>query len=344
MNSPKSRVRLIDIANRAKVSPMTVAAVLNGAGGNRIRVSQSTAGRVRQIAEELGFLPNMAAQQLAGMPSRVIGVIAKSWFTSLPLKAMAWLSKFTDLQDYRIITSETQSSENSLAKYLRECDSRGVDGLIYFAREDESLWPKARELFRDSPRVVSIMGDPGIPHGSCVLSDFAGGVKQAVKHLHQQGRQRIVQILEDLDIQANRQRRLGMIEAFEECGLEFTDQSICIATKGWEPNSPNFGPLAEELINQKIDALIADSDTTAIVLMNEMRRRGVEPGREIAVIGWGHEVFGYMSYPQLTTVQFHMDQVCSVAVQTILDQLASKEQFAPRRIIIPTDLVVRESA
>jgi len=50
------RIRLIDIAHRARVSYTAVAQVLRGSAGPRTKVSATTADRIRRVALELGYV------------------------------------------------------------------------------------------------------------------------------------------------------------------------------------------------------------------------------------------------------------------------------------------------
>lgn len=60
----KSRVSLKDIAQRVGVSMVTVSAALNGNG----RVGSDLARKIREIAREMGYRPNAAAQILKSSP------------------------------------------------------------------------------------------------------------------------------------------------------------------------------------------------------------------------------------------------------------------------------------
>lgn len=346
MASPPSRPRLADIARVANVSPMAVAAVLTGAGGGRVRVAKATAERVRSIAQQMNYRPNIAAQQLSGRPSRILGVVGHNWFESMPVRVLSWLNKIADEQGYRVISSQTNGRGESLRDYVDECSARGVDGVIYVAHADDGAWGVAKQAFKPMSRVVTLMGDPGIRHAHRVLSDNAGGVELAVGHLHRTGRRRIVQVLEDMEFQVNRQRLEGMQRAFNKLGLNFTEQSVCVETKGWPPGSPRFDELVQELVlNRKADAVIADSDSGAVSFMNALRRRGIRPGEDVAVIGWGHDLWGMLAEPMLTTIHLGLDRLAAHAIRLILEQIDHREKNpTPQHILVPQDLDIRGSA
>ena len=62
----QSPVTLKDIALRAGVSPVTTGRVLLGSGQGSVRVGKKTAEKIRKIASELNYSPNLTARQLAG--------------------------------------------------------------------------------------------------------------------------------------------------------------------------------------------------------------------------------------------------------------------------------------
>jgi DNA-binding LacI/PurR family transcriptional regulator len=70
----KKQITIYDIADHAGTSASTVGAVLNGSWRKR-RISEARAKRIQQIADELGYAPNMQARALRNERSRMIGMI-----------------------------------------------------------------------------------------------------------------------------------------------------------------------------------------------------------------------------------------------------------------------------
>jgi DNA-binding LacI/PurR family transcriptional regulator len=69
-----SRPTQLDIAKAAGVSTAVVSLVVNGRANGAIKISEATQERVRAAIRELGYVPNLAARQLAGGNTNVIGV------------------------------------------------------------------------------------------------------------------------------------------------------------------------------------------------------------------------------------------------------------------------------
>lgn len=64
-------VTIIDVAEKAGVSPSTVSRVIS----NDSRISQKTSRKVRKIMDELGYHPNVMAKSLVTKTTNNIGVI-----------------------------------------------------------------------------------------------------------------------------------------------------------------------------------------------------------------------------------------------------------------------------
>src|SRR5213082_221159 len=64
-------IRLKDIAQRAGVSIMTVSKVLRDAPD----ISPNTKARVRQLAEQMGYMPDSLAQGLRNRTTKLFGLV-----------------------------------------------------------------------------------------------------------------------------------------------------------------------------------------------------------------------------------------------------------------------------
>ncbi|MCP4377352.1 MAG: LacI family transcriptional regulator, partial [bacterium] len=93
----KRQVRLVDVAQAAGVSRWVAGQVLNGGDGNS-RASAEAEVRIRQVADELGYRPNHAAQLLHGKRSNMFGVLVAS--AGDPLRS--FLVQFLDLEAVKI--------------------------------------------------------------------------------------------------------------------------------------------------------------------------------------------------------------------------------------------------
>jgi len=350
-NHALPRVRMLDIARRAGVSRSLVSHVLADGGGKKIRVSAKTADKIRRIATQLNFHPNHAAQQLAGKASGIVAALAGQWLDQTQLRLMSWLNEFARRRGLEVLAGEVDE-KLTFEQYVEKCLGWNVDGLIFVALQNDAVWPEAAHALARLPRVVSVVGNPSIPGSCCVESDVASGVREAVEHLHQQGRRKIVQVLTDVDTQLNVRRHRAFLDAHAALGRPVTADLLCLGTAGFDAvahpdDMARYAALCNEIIDtRRPDAILAPQDFAAAEFLRTLRRRGIRVPDDVAVIGWGKEQLVNWTDPPLTTVSYELREVAEAAFEVLCGVMAEGNGFEkPVRdtITVPCRLIVRET-
>src|ERR1041384_2234962 len=96
-------VRLKDIAARAGVSMMTVSKALRDGRD----VKPATRERIRQLAQELGYVPDARAQSLRSRTSRLFGVVISSLANPLFNRMLRALEEHAHQAGYEILLCHT---------------------------------------------------------------------------------------------------------------------------------------------------------------------------------------------------------------------------------------------
>jgi DNA-binding LacI/PurR family transcriptional regulator len=348
---PARRLRMIDIAKAAGVSRAAVSHVLNGGRGTSIRLSEETAARIRRVADELRFHPSHAARQLAGKRSGLIGVLAKTWLQT-EASALAWSSRVASSRQLKVLAWE-MADENeanwhpeALDRFVDECLAWNIEGLVFVAFKYDALWPQVAKALARLPRVVSVVGDPGVRGGYTVLTDAADGVRQCVEHLHRQGRRKIVQLLENCDAQIDRQRHDAFLAANREFyGSVRKDQVHLARERCGRQEYDKLLPVCREIVvERKADAVLLDSDFDAPAFMRACAKLGCRVPDDVALVGWGNEAIGWGVLPLLTTVDFNFHEIIEKALDLLGDLVERPAARRPRSIVVKPKLIVQETA
>ncbi len=339
--------RMTDIAERAGVSRMAVSAVLMGTGNGRIGVSAQTADRIRQIADEMGYRPNVAAQQLAGKRSGVIAIVAHNWKSFLSQRVLTWLHAAGEREGFRILATEAFDNLEPIEQLLRDSRSGWVDGVVYLAHHNEPQWPVVGEILQQIPNVVTVVGDLRVPGVTGVISDVVSGARESMVHLQSRGRKRPVFVTEEMETPAIRARIEAYCQAATELGMEFDLNHVYQETRGWlisEPDHyPRFDDLARLVVsNMHADSVLCDSDFTAVGLLRAFRRLGLSVPDDISVVGWGDLQFAAVFDPRITTVTHDLPQVLTQAVGK-LQQKIQNNKIVGEIELVNTTLIVRET-
>ena len=340
------RVRMSDIARLVGVSRPVVSRVLTGAGLGHVRVSAKTAAKIRREAKRLNFHPNHAARQLAGKRSGVVGTLAKTWFRQTESRLLGWLNQLASCRGFKILAWQMDAHPNALEESVDECLAWDIEGLIFMAFKYDTVWPEVAKALVRLPRVVSILGNPGIPGGYAVEVDAADGVRQSVERLHRQGRRKIVQVLEGLDAQIDRQRHDAFLAAHREFYGEVRKDQVCFATRGWAVDDyDKHLELCKELVrDRKADAVLLESDFCAPGMVRGFTRLGCRIPDDVALVGWGNEALGWGVIPPLTTVDFNFSEIVGKALDLLNDLIEKPGAEHPRSVLVKPNLIVRETA
>jgi len=341
-----ARVRMVDIAEMAGVSRPAVSYVLNGSRGSTIGVSPETAERIRRIAKELNYHPNQAARQLAGKRSRIVGALANTWFLQTELRTLSWLNHLASPRGLKVLAAEIEGQTRSLEEYVDECLGWNIDGLIYVAAGSAKHWPALANTVGRLPRVISVLADAGIPNSYCIRTDPVEGTRLALNHLFQQGRRRVVLVLENLEDPVNILRRDAFLAIHREHNRDCDANQICVATGDWtEKDMDKYADLCRQLVQEnKADAIVADSDYTAAGLINGLSRIGLRIPQDVALVGWGNETLAPWLTPRLTTISFNMQRIMAAALD-LLGALCENPEIEQERVtVIQPTLMVRHSA
>jgi DNA-binding LacI/PurR family transcriptional regulator len=195
------------------------------------------------------------------------------------------------------------------------------------------------------PRVITLVGDPQIAGIPSVASDVSGGTVLGVRHLHEKGRRRIVQILENLDSSMNRSRQKAFFEAHRQLGRPVGPEQICLATEGWtEFDYAKMYPVCADLLAQGTDAIMADTDFTASMVIRALHHLGKRVPDDVAVIGWGNEDMAPWCEPQITTTSYQFNEVATAAIDMLSEWIETPDKIDIPSRTVPMKLIVRESA
>lgn len=179
-----------------------------------------------------------------------------------------------------------------------------------------------------------------------VVADDHAGAYSVVSHLAQLGHQRIALVIfEDIDVSSVRLRRDGYRQALLDHGLSY-DGDLVIRLPGRIEADilDQMAPLAETLFSRSIPptAAFCINDHLAQSLLVTLGRRGIQVPDQFSIAGF--DGLDYLpTNLQLTTVRRATDDLGREAVRLLIRRIDGPPDPAPRHIVLPTELIVRET-
>lgn len=291
-------------------------------------------------AKSLGYVPNAAAQMLAGQRSRIIGLVyprrqphLSSHLFLLPM--IDGLMAAVEAHEMRLlIDSVDDTMENAFLNLAR---AKRIDGLILI---DTPLDEAAVAQFNKDSFPVVTMGYCH-PEISSVDADNRAGVKAAIEHLLAAGHRRIACITNSPGTKAQPNLRLqGYCDTLAGAGIEIDARLI-----GDGLYTPESGYAAmQQLLN--VDplptALFVASDVVAFGAMSAIHERGLSIPRDIAVVGFDDVPLAKFANPPLTTVKMPAVEMGLQAGMLLMERILNQVSVA--HVLLPTELIIRTSS
>ena len=119
-------VRLKDIAARGGVSIMTVSKALRDAPD----ISAATKARIRLLAQQMGYVPDSAAQTLRSRTTKLFGVVIPSLINPLFVRVLTAIEERAFELGYEVMLAHSLNLVEREEAVIRRLLSRRVDGLF----------------------------------------------------------------------------------------------------------------------------------------------------------------------------------------------------------------------
>jgi LacI family transcriptional regulator len=331
------RVTIRDVARRVGVSPMTVSRVINAKG----RVSEDTRRRVQGAIAELGYVPNRLASGLVQRATRVFGVIVPDvgnpFFTLVVrgTEEAAWRA------GYHVMLCNTQADLERERGYIEDMLAFQVDGLLIAAVGDRSQ-PHLKLLTRNGVPFVLVDRAVAGFKNDLVQGDSVAGARQLIEHLIGLGHRRIGMITEPSGVSTARDRLRGYREALAAAGIDFLPELI-VETSTIDPQVAYQATLDLLDLVEPPTALFAVNNIAAIGVAAAARARSLEIPQDIALVCFDDIDYASRFHPFLTVMAQPAETFGTIATQLLLDRLAGRVDERRRVVVLPAELVIRES-
>ena len=301
-------VKLTDVAKKAGVSVTTVSRVINNHG----YLSETTKQKVFAAMKELNYQPNSLARSLQGKKMKLIGVIFPSITNPLFAELIEDIEACLFKQGYKIIICNAGKDKEKEREYIRMLLANQVDGIIAGAHN-----LGIQEYKQLGLPIVSFdrrLSD-NIPIISC---DNYQGIQLAVHDLIQAGCKNIY-FLGNKKKKGNPtdERLKAYVDTIKSlnsephiCSVAFTDSPLL--------KNMTIHKMLEE---DHPDGVVCTDDLTAILVMQEAKKLGIDIPNDLKVIGFDgtKEIQTYHS--ELSTIAQPISEMAELLVNLLLTRI-----------------------
>jgi DNA-binding LacI/PurR family transcriptional regulator len=313
-----------DVAKQAGVSITTVSRVFRSDG----ITSSKTREKVRRIANDLGYRPNIAARALASRRSSLIGLLVSNFEDPENLEVFRFVSAEAQKRGYHAILLNI-SQESEQIESVSAALQYQVDGLlISTSRLPNELIE--RNVVQGKP-IVIVGRKSQRPEYSSVYCDNAAGATVVAEYLYNKGCQRLAFIGGKAGATVTKERKEGFVKRIEEL---YGFQPITRMTEGNDYESGYR--VATELMSlpKPPDGIFCSNDLLAISTKDALAEGNAwNQSETVTVVGFGGTLLSKLAAYQLSTVTLPVEDMVRSATTLLIEQIETKE-YIPKEIVL----------
>ena len=326
-------VTITDIAERCGVSRATVSKALNGQSD----INAETAAHVRQVAKEMGYLPNATARALKMGRSHNIGVL----FVDQTASGLA--HEFFS----RILESAKQEAEKSgyditfisrdigamSMDYYEHAKYRNCDGVIIASVDFTD--PAVVKLVNSEIPTITL--DYVFDSHSAVLSDNVRGMDELVRFIYGRGHRRIA-FIHGETTSVTQKRLASFYKTCTELGVSIPEEYV-EAAAFHDPKASGLATRRLLALKDRPTCILYPDDFSFIGGMNELEKQGVSVPRDMSVAGFDGILLSQVLRPRLTTYRQDAEAMGQEAARELVEIIERPKEWIPRQILIPGKLL-----
>lgn len=307
---------IYDIAKAAGVSTATVSRVLNDSP----RVSEKTKARVLAAIQEAGYSPNAFAQGLGLHSMKSVGILCTDasdpFFSSL----IHHLEDQLRRSGYHCILTCTGEALEDKQTCLKLLLNKHVDAVMILGSAFMESSPKEQEyILQAADRVPLVFLNGWLEHHNiyCVQNDPCESVFTVTSQLISSGRHKPL-FLYNRPSFYSRQKLKGYRSALEQAGIPGRG----LQCPGGIRDTTEY---LMEHCPDDVDAVICTHDEEAVAFLKYAKRRGIRVPEDCSIVGHGALILAQCCEPELTTVNLHIPQLCSIAANHLMTLFGGSE-------------------
>lgn len=325
------KVTMRDIASHAKVSINTVSLTLQDSD----LVHPETKARVLKSVKELGYAPNVMAQNLRRGVVRTIGVMIPDTHNFHFWDLVAGIQDEAYQNGYGVVLTSTRLDRDLELETLRGLLESRYAGVILATTYSEQFPVEMRDLLRRGGAIVTLGRTwEGADRVSYFREDAA---EMLLDHLYSLGHRHIGFVmgvaregLASERIQAYQKfiARNNLVQLLEKCGPTIEDSYA--ATSRLIARNP------------RPTAIMAVNDYLALGVYRSISEHGLKIPDDVSVAAFDNTLIAENIYPALTSVDVGGRDIGRVSARLLFERFADPKR--PQQIVeMPARLIVRSS-
>lgn len=325
-----------EIARHCGVSNATVSRVLNGNYSNGFSVREEVRQLITQMAEQLGYRPNLAAKNLVKGQTKIISIIGYNTTFGWPSN----IYQLTTEEAVRLLQEHHYDVCSTAPNLLRddtELPPWRVDGILVL----QECSPRTIEKMEELHLPYVVINGPCGPLGCSVIPDDLEATQRAIGYLYELGHRRIAyagptpEHRKHMSIQT---RQSTYVSEISRRGLE--------PIRGHEDLFRDPGEfLVNAVRKEKATAILAYDHVVALKILHDAPALNLSIPEQVSLMCFNDEYVCDIVKPALTTIGAPSREMGKLAAQRLLEQIEQpwEERTGQTIVSVRQHLIIRSS-
>lgn len=329
-------VTIKDIARKAGVSHATVSRALRDSPA----VSPTTIDHIKQVAVDMGYVPNYAARGLKTKRSNVLGVIIRRFDDPFFSRVLDGIEDVLQAEGYSLFLAASGHNPVKDEEIIASMAERRVDGVILCSKRIDD---KQREKLRSIGISTVLINEQSVEDAAFSVGhdDVLGGT-EITNHLLELGHRRIAFVANSNAGLTSQRRQLGYQAALTAAGIIVQPEYV-ISIEGGQPKEGAAAVQKLIALEEMPTAIVCFNDLVAVGAIHSIIESGLSVPHDVSVTGFDDIALAEYVTPALTTFRQPKYEIGRRSAEMMLSLLNSKEPPTDKAVQLRGELIVRKS-
>jgi DNA-binding LacI/PurR family transcriptional regulator len=324
-------IKQSDLALKLGVSRVTVTKALQ----NSHDISQEMKAKVKKLAAELDYIPNLAARNFSAKKTNTIGIVIPDITNLYFSTIISGMMDVAEKECFNIILTASREKSKDERKNILNLLSLNVDGLLVCQSLD-SVKPEIFERVKKRNKPIVFFGRPvGFSGFDSVGFDDYKAAVDLTEYLIEKGKTNIAHISGNLKSDG-KFRLQGFLDTMKKHLLK--------VKKKWIIEGDYFPEFGFKGFNKIYNGILPEPFCGNLIVEGVRKRqdqRNIIPN-DISVAAIGHKKFADLLYPKLTIIDYPTKKLGEEAMKLIISKINLKTE-KNNNIILQTKLIENDS-
>jgi LacI family transcriptional regulator len=299
------------------------------------RISEKTRSKVLHAAKKLHYVPDLRAASMRSGQSREIGLVINQISNPFNAEVISGVSDLMEAEGYLVSVLDTRDDPERQGRHLDAFIRNGRGGLLWVPAVNTP--DKTFDLLAaHAIPVVTFLRRPDNHRFDHLGIRNAEATAAATRHVASLGHRHIAYLGGTEMTSVRRDRIAGYVTTLSE--LELADPVI------WSSPDNKLSGLNEMVelhaTHPEVTAVVCNGDMVALGACLALARLGLQPGKDVSVVGFDDIQDSAVATPPLTTMAVSPYQLGRKLAQVMLDRLRNPDM--PVTVSeVSADLVIR---